>query len=1228
MAQQASTAPLLPRLRPLLALVPPAVALVLQLLVMRWSHPHVWFLFYPAIFISSWIGDRRSATAAMLLATGVAWWFLVEPRYTLIKPAAMLFPLAAFLATGALFITFHGRLRRANARLEEALDRSRIFEAFLANSSDFAAIADADGSLVYVNPAGRAMVGLARDFPIERTRVHEYYPADHGEFVDGVILKATADHGQWKGETWLRHWQTQEPIAVSDTHFVIRESHSGRTVGIGTISRDITALRQAREELTQSNHELARANAEVTRLYEQLTRLDEHKTRFFADVSHEFRTPLTLILGPIDKHLRAGRPLPHSELKRDLEVVDRNARTLLQHVNDLLDVARLDAGRLEPEYVVTDIAVLVRIAADHFSTFAAQHQLEVSVDAPPALLVETDHDKVQRIILNLLSNAFKFVPRGGRVRIAARTVDGHFRLEVADSGPGVPRDRREEIFERFRRFDGGPGWPRQGTGLGLSIVRDFAALLGGTVTVEDPPEGGAAFVLDLPAAAPAGAAVGPPRHDDRLPATAADKAPVDDPRSSPSDDLPRGNGTGRVLVVEDNADLRGFITDSLARKGFTIVTAGDGSEACERALAERPDLIITDVLMPNMSGEELVGRLRQHVEFEHTPIVILTAKCDDALRVRLLSAGAQDYLDKPFSTEELGARVRNLIVRKHAEDHLEKLRDRLESMALATSQIAEAVAGVPEESVRTVFQTIALNAQALTGAEFAAAALGGDPGRPFEIWASAGFTAEQVARIGRPPQRAGLLAHICASDQAVRMRDVRTHPLFRGVPAHHPELTSFLGVPIRHHDRTVGTLFLANKRGASEFTSEDQQVVETLAARAGAAVETARLYAAQGRAHAWLQSVVDQMPEGVMLMDGDGRVRVQNLALRELGLDSASSTTDRFGNAITLDLRRPGGERLAADELPIEQAIVTQQVIKGCELIGRRADDQLVPLLVSAAPILTSQGGVAGAAMVVRDVSKLKELERLREEWASVVAHDLEQPIGVITLRSALLLRDAVTEEQRTDLQHIRAAAERLRRMASDLMDASLLESRRMRLNVGRTDLGQLLHDVVASMPQAAGRTTVRLAPTGPVFVKADGHRLEQVVSNLLSNALKYSVAGSEIELETRVAEPVAEILVSDVGDGIPASDLPMIFERFVRAREGGGVSKGSGLGLYIARGLVEAHGGRIWAESAAGGRTTFHVTLPLDAPLAVVDPQPAPPAFTAPADSAKESAWFPIQDS
>ena len=279
---------------------------------------------------------------------------------------------------------------------------------------------------------------------------------------------------------------------------------------------------------------------------------------------------------------------------------------------------------------------------------------------PPRLPAQVDPDKIQRVLLNLLSNAFKFTPEGGRIEVRLQSGDVTAVLSVGDSGPGIPPDRGEVVFERFRQLDAGSARQYGGTGLGLSIVKEFVSLHHGEVRVGDSPHSGALFSVELPVLAPAGASVRtqPDELDSELSRQALDELR---PRGrSIRASAARSPHAPLVLVVEDNPDMCAYLSEAIGRE-YRVETAADGREGLSKALELRPDLILSDIMMPHMSGDRMVGEIRRHRELDTTPIVLLTAKADDNLRETLLRDAVQDYIHKPFSSSEVLARVARLI---------------------------------------------------------------------------------------------------------------------------------------------------------------------------------------------------------------------------------------------------------------------------------------------------------------------------------------------------------------------------------------------------------------------------------------------------------------------------------------------------------------------------------------------------------------------------------------
>ena len=446
---------------------------------------------------------------------------------------------------------------------------------------------------------------------------------------------------------------------------------------------EVEVVRRTREAADLAR-DLKEANEELTTLYARLQELDRLKTNFFANVSHELRTPLTLILAPAERVL-ADLPddAPH---RHDLEVILRNARLLLGHVNDLLETSKIEAAKLDLDYSELDLGHLVRLVASNFETLALDRGITFSVRAPDhAVPAQVDPVRIQQVLLNLLSNAFKFTPPAGTIRLELREDPGGgtAHLEVADSGPGIAPDRRDEVFGRFHQLDGSSTRKLGGTGLGLHIARELVGLHGGSLGVGDAPEGGALFALDLPVEAPDGTAVhvGSAVALERTSAvlleghgttSSSHRSDASDASDKPPADGPTEEAAPLILVVEDNPDMNRFVCDALAGP-FQVRAALDGREGLALARSLRPDLIICDFMMPEMSGDELVRAVRAEPRLERTPILILTARNDAAARIDVLREGANDYLLKPFFQPELRARADNLIKVRRAEANLRAL---------------------------------------------------------------------------------------------------------------------------------------------------------------------------------------------------------------------------------------------------------------------------------------------------------------------------------------------------------------------------------------------------------------------------------------------------------------------------------------------------------------------------------------------------------------------------
>jgi PAS domain S-box-containing protein len=549
------------------------------------------------------------------------------------------------------------------------------------------------------------------------------------------------------------------------------------------------------------------------------------------------------------------------------------------------------------------------------------------------------------------------------------------------------------------------------------------------------------------------------------------------------------------------------------------------------------------------------------------------------------------------------ALVRDITDRKRAEEELREarekdrvLRSELERVTRAAASVSEAVAALPQPDISAVLYTIALEAQILTDAKYVAVGLGTDPAVPFDPWVVVGMPQEVADEIGRSPRPLGTLGAVARDGGTLRVADVRKHPAFRGLPPHHPEMRSLLGVSIRFRGRPVGNIYLANKQGAAEFSEQDQRLVEMLSARAAVAIETAKLYAGAATQRAWLRSTIDQMPEGVIFLDERGQVVAANKAILALSREDTGQR-DPWGNPDLFDVCWPDGSPISFPELPLVRAFQRGEVTMGLELALRQADRRLVPVLVNAAPVLDDAGRIMGAAVVVKEITALKALERQREEWASIIAHDLRQPVSAIVLTADALLRQRTRispEKERAAVERIRSGAARLARMIEDLLDASRIEARRLSVSPQAVDVGALLASVSDSMREATDGGRLRVIAEPGLVAWVDPDRIQQVLTNLISNAVKYGQPGAEIRLEAADHGDLIEVAVSNHGHGIAPDQIPLLFTRFGRTRQAReDQTPGIGLGLYISKGLIEAHGGRIWVDSVLDKETSFHFLLP-----------------------------------
>ncbi|MFC0096123.1 SpoIIE family protein phosphatase [Micromonospora marina] len=512
---------------------------------------------------------------------------------------------------------------------------------------------------------------------------------------------------------------------------------------------DLVAAQVSRAVGKQRAYEQERARVA------ELAALDRAKTNFFANVSHEFRTPLTLVLGPLEEML-ADRELPERYLDR-LAVMHRNGLRLLKLVNTVLDFSRLESGRSAARYQPTDLSDYTSRLASTFRSAVERAGLRLVVDCPPLPApVYADRDMWEKIVLNLLSNAVKFT-FDGEIRVRVRPADGAAVLEVTDTGVGIAPEELPQVFERFHRVAGARSRTHEGTGIGLALVRELVEMHGGTVTAHSVVDRGTTFTVTMPfgyAHLPADhvAALSPVPLSEPAQARlyVAETALWTDEVARPAG-LPAPSGTpggsGRVLFADDNPDLREHVVRLLS-PAYEVVAVPDGVEALRLAVETPFDLVLTDVMMPRLDGFGLVTALRAEPATRYVPIVLLSARAGAAEEVAGLSTGADDYLTKPFSSQELVARVR-------ANVELGQLRGQIirRLRALADAAVEINTARSTAEVVRVAARHALRLAEAgrvrvtATGARHEEDAGGDLPAEPTAVLPLTGTSGEQLGEL-------------------------------------------------------------------------------------------------------------------------------------------------------------------------------------------------------------------------------------------------------------------------------------------------------------------------------------------------------------------------------------------------------------------------------------------------------------------------------------------------
>ena len=987
---------------------------------------------------------------------------------------------------------------------------------------------------------------------------------------------------------------------------------------------------------------------------EALAEIDRAKTLFFSNVSHEFRTPLTLMLGTLEETLaNDATPAP---VRTQLQLAHRNSLRLLKLVNSLLDFARIEAGRMQVSYEPTDLAALTADLASNFRAAMERAGLGFTVDCDiGGKAVHVNQEMWEKIVLNLLSNAFKYTLQG-RVDVRLRRQDGCVVLEVADTGCGVPEQERSRIFDRFHRVESA-GRTHEGSGIGLALVQELVRLHGGRIELDSELGVGTTFRVTLPlgtahlppervraARTLASTAIGAQAFVQEalrwIPETDGQRMLPDVAGLPAANDALAAAGVARIVVADDNADMRAYLRSLLA-SSYAVETVADGKQALEAAQRQPPQLILCDIMMPRMDGLALLKTLRADSRLCDVPVILLSARAGEEARVEGLDAGADDYLVKPFSARELLARVAaRLELTRLRQESEHALREREQQLRLAT-EAAEIGLWDVDTVANTLFWPARVKAMfgispdvRVSMADFYHGLHPDDRERVSEAFGAA-----------IDPARRALYD--------VEYRTVgKEDGLLRWVAAKGRAMFDASGQCVR----VIGTAIdITSRKRAEERLREEKRVQELIGevshALVAAQLDTERVVQIATDAStelsgaafgAFFYNVQDENGESYTLYTLSGASREafrsfpqpRNTAVfgptfrGEGVVRSADITADpRYGHSAPYH-GMPEGHLPVRSYLAVPVRTSAGQVLGGLffghpdpGVFDERAE-RLVLAVAAQAAVAFDNARLHQAAQ--REIGQrtlaeaaLDEANRRKDEFLAMLAHELRNPLAPIANASELLARTAPADSRaQTAIGVIKRQVTQLTRLVDDLLDVSRITQGRIELRTDAVDIAQVVaHAVDTIEPQLRDKRqhlSVSTQPHTPLYVSGDFARLLQCVCNVLANAVKYTGAGGQISIRTGVEGERVFIVIADTGTGISADLLPKVFDLFVQSERTLDRSQGGlGIGLAIVKRLVEMHDGEVSARSDGPGLgSTFEIRLPRG-------PQPAGAApHTAPAET------------
>jgi len=979
----------------------------------------------------------------------------------------------------------------------------------------------------------------------------------------------------------------------------VEQSQLNETLRADAVKMEVELFARTKE-VASASAELKVANEELSRLYAKTLELDELKTRFFANISHEFRTPLTLMMGPLEELLARFGPKgehPAATEYQLLSLVHRNGLRLLKLVNALLDFARIEAGRDLAAYTA-ELASLFRSATDN-----AGLKLIVTCPTLPEP-VYVDRQMWEKIVINLLSNAYKHTFEG-EIEVALRWLGKWVELTVRDTGVGIAEDQLEHVFERFHRVQNVRSRSHEGTGIGLALVQELTRLHGGEISVTSKPGVGTTFTvtiltgtahlqaeqLRLSQAAKVHT-IGSDFFVDEASRWDLETEHENYPGKQRETDNIHAAGPSRsahILLADDNADMRHYVARLLQEQGYDVTAVCDGEAALAAVREQRPDLILTDIMMPRLDGIGLLEALRKDHQTSTLPIILLSARAGEEARVEGLQYGADGYLTKPFSARELlagvGACLETSRLRNEAETQLRLQENEREFRSLAETMPQIVWATRPDGwniyyNHKWVEYT-GLTLEESYGHGWITPFHPDDKQRAWDAWQHA----------TRHSQGYSVECRLRRADGVYRWWLIRGVPLLNDSG----EIQKWYGTCTDIHDlkQKEEELKIAETRWQFALEGGQQGVWDwdivtnkVFFSKQWNAMLGYKENEIPGRYEEWLKRVhPDDLPTALAAIEKHhrGESAFFESEHRLLHHHDRYIWTYSRGMVINRD----------ADGKPLRM-IGTQTDISNQRLLLeelRQHRDRLEILVANRTAELEKAKTSADAA------------NRSKSAFLANMSHEIRTPMNAILGLTHFLLRDQLTPVQSERLNKLDAAGRHLLSIINDILDLSKIEAGHLVLENVDFSVASILdqvRDLIEEQTLAKGLVLEIDTDGVPLWLKGDPTRLRQCLLNYAGNAVKFTDRG-KISISAHLLGKEADSVwvrfeVRDTGPGIAPEKVVLLFNAFEQAdvsttRKYGG----TGLGLAITRRLAGLMGGEAGVESQVDLGSTFWFTARLE---------------------------------